>query len=315
MADVIVGYTGFVGTNLIAAHDFSARFNSKNISEIEGGQYDLIVCAAAPATMWAAEKDPEGDLANIRKLVSHLERVKAERFVMISTIGVLAEPMGLDEDTDRFETAKAYGRNRRFLEVAVTELFPRTHVLRLPALYGKGLKKNFLFDIANPVPSFLTKAKFAELGGLLPTPAAAVLRAVHEFDAGLGMYRCKREMLVGPDRTLLTEALFAVGFTALNFTNADSTFQYYGIDRLWSDICIAIDNALPVVHLAPEPLRACDVHEALTGQSFEARTAPIYHEDMRTRHASHWKSEGVYLRDAGSVLRDLVTFHRKRATP
>ena len=31
--DFIVGYTGFVGSNLIASHNFDGMFNSKNITE------------------------------------------------------------------------------------------------------------------------------------------------------------------------------------------------------------------------------------------------------------------------------------------
>ncbi|WP_426418662.1 hypothetical protein [Bradyrhizobium genosp. A] len=314
MANAIIGHTGFVGTNLLLAHDFSARFNSQNVSDIDGTGYELVVCAAAPASMWAANKDPDGDLANIRRLLSHLERVAAKRFVLISTIATLAEPTGLDEDADRFEVNKAYGRNRRFLEEAAVALFPRTHILRLPALYGVGLKKNFIFDIANPIPSFLTKAKFAELSDLLPSPAAAVLRAVYHDDAELGMLRCDRKGLDGAGRIVLTEALFDVGFSAVHFTNADSTFQYYGLGRLWRDIQVAVSNELPVVHLAPEPLRARDIHQALTGRPFEGAAAPLYHEDMRTRHAAFWNTNGPYLIDSASVLRDLAIFFEKGAT-
>ncbi len=312
MADAIIGATGFVGTNLVAAHDFSARFSSKNIVDIDGGRYDTVVCAAAPAAMWAANRDPKGDLANILTLIAHLERVTARNFVLVSTVAVLADPAaGLDETTDRFETVKAYGRNRRRLEEAVTDLFPRSHILRLPALFGLGLKKNFVFDIQNPVPSFLTAEKYAELGKLLPAPAAAILRAVYSFATELGMYRCKRECLVGHERARLTEALFDVGFTAMNFTNADSTFQYYGLARLWSDIGRVISANVPVIHLAPEPLRAGDVAAALTGRLFEARSAVLYREDMHSRHADLWGFRGTYIQDAASVLSDLVAFHTK----
>lgn len=314
MANAIIGHTGFVGTNLLLAHDFPARFNSQNISDIEGTRYELVVCAAAPASMWTANKDPDGDLANIRKLLSHLEKVTAERFVLISTIATLAEPTGLDEDADRFEATKAYGRNRRFLEEAAAALFARIHILRLPALYGVGLKKNFIFDIANPIPSFLTEAKFAELRDLLPRPAAQVLGTVYHDNAALGMLCCDRKRLVDVDRIVLTEALFDVGFTAVHFTNADSTFQYYGLDRLWSDIDIIIANELPIVHLAPEPLQARDIHQALTGRTFEGRSAPVYHEDMRTRHATLWNTAAPYLIDSATVLRDLKLFFDKSVT-
>ncbi|WFU84470.1 hypothetical protein QA645_17560 [Bradyrhizobium sp. CIAT3101] len=313
MANALIGHTGFVGTNLLLAHEFSARFNSQNISDIEGKRYELVVCAAAPASMWAANKDPDGDLANIRRLLSHLEKVTAERFVLISTIATLAEPTGLDEDANRFEANKAYGSNRRFLEEAAAALFPKIHILRLPALYGVGLKKNFIFDIANPIPSFLTEAKFAELSDRLPGPAAAVLRAVYHHDAALGMLRCDRKALVGTGQIALTDALFDAGFSAVHFTHADSTFQYYGLDRLWRDIEVVVANELPIVHLAPEPLRARDIHQTLTGRPFDGRTAPLYHEDMRTRHATLWDAKDPYLVNSAGVLHDLKIFFEKGA--
>lgn len=310
--DSIIGFTGFVGQNLLKSHEFSGKFNSRNAAELSGKEYGIVVCAAAPATMWAANKDPDGDLRNIRQLIGHLEGVKAQHFVLISTIAVLADASAaLDEGTTHFETDKAYGRNRRLLEEACAGLFPRTHILRLPALFGLGLKKNFLFDILNPVPSFLARDKFAALAASLPADAAQALLAVYSFAEGVGMYQCDRNLLVGETRTVLTQALIAAGFTALNFTNADSTYQYYGLTRLWDNIGRAISHDLPVVHLAPEPIAAGDVYRALTGETLETRTAPLYHENMRTRHAALWGGPEGYIRGREAVLADLKTFYEK----
>ncbi|MEA1650312.1 hypothetical protein UAJ10_14980 [Nitrospirillum sp. BR 11164] len=315
MPDGLIGHTGFVGTNLVAAHTFTGLFNSKNIAELDGKRFDVLVCSAAPATMWAANKDPEGDLQNIRRLLSHIESARAEHFVLISTIAVLANPVGLDESTNHFETSKAYGRNRRVLEEACAALFQRCHILRLPALFGPGLKKNFLFDIANPAPSFLNPARFEDLLGRLPNAAVGVLRAAYEFDPGLGMYRYAREKVAGGDQELLIGALRAAGFTALNFTNPDSSYQYYGLARLWSDIGVVIRNQLPLAHLAPEPLSAAEIYQAVTGQSFSATDAAIYHEDMKTRHADMWGGSGGYIQDRASVLSDITSFFPTLGTP
>lgn len=310
MTTALIGFTGFVGSNLLAQHRFDATFNSKTISEICGQSFDTIVCAAAPATMWAANKFPEDDLANIRMLVDRLAGAKAGRLVLISTIAVLADAeAGLDETTTRFETARAYGRNRRFLESACAGLGARTHILRLPALFGPGLRKNFLFDILNPVPSFLTEDRYRWLAGSLPPAAAAILARVYRFAADVGMYQCDRGLLAGPDQTVLTEALFAAGFTALDFTHADSCFQYYDLARLWSDITLAITHDLPLVHLAPAPLRAGDIHAALTGREMTARTAPLYREDMRTRHDGLWGGPTGYIQSGDAVLAALRRFH------
>lgn len=314
MSRALIGFTGFVGANLLAQAKFDSLFNSKNVARIAGASFGTVVCAAAPATMWAANKDPDADLRNIRVLVDALSDVKAERFVLISTIAVLADAAaGLDENSAQFETQKAYGRNRRQLEVAVAAQFPRCHIVRLPALFGLGLKKNFLFDILNPVPSFLTRDKFRELGERLSSDAGQILSRVYSFADTLGMFALDRSRLAGAERETLTGALFEVGFTALDFTHADSTFQYYGLNRLWSDIGRAVSHDLPVMHLAPEPLRAADVYGALTGQDLTSRTAPLYHEDMRTLHSGLWGGPPGYIQSGRDVLSELGAFYTEQS--
>ena len=55
--------------------------------------------------------------------------------------------MGVDEDSPAPTTGlQAYGRNRRRLEQIVAGRFDAL-VVRLPALYGPGLKKNALYDL------------------------------------------------------------------------------------------------------------------------------------------------------------------------
>jgi dTDP-4-dehydrorhamnose reductase len=142
----VIGYTGFVGGNLLAQRDFDARYNSSNIDEIAGRSFDLIVCAGAPAEKWKANADPDRDLANIERLAGALTRANAGRVVLLSTVDVFGTPTGVDENSP-VPTAglHAYGRNRRLLEEKVASRFETT-VLRLPGLYGPGLKKNVIFD-------------------------------------------------------------------------------------------------------------------------------------------------------------------------
>ena len=42
----LIGHTGFVGTNLKEKYFFDKEYNSSNIKEIEGEQFDLLLCAA-----------------------------------------------------------------------------------------------------------------------------------------------------------------------------------------------------------------------------------------------------------------------------
>jgi hypothetical protein len=117
------------------------------------------------------------------------------------------------------------------------------------------------------------------------------------------------------DQRLFIDALKSVGFTSLNFTNPDSTFQFYALSRLWSDIETAMVHSIPVVHLAPEPLRAGDVYKTLTGDQLGQTNAAVYHEDLRTKYDDIWKGERGYIQGRESVLREIVAFDRERVRP
>lgn len=47
--NALIGHTGFVGSNLREQHEFDVFFNSRNIEEIKGGEFDLLVCAGVNA--------------------------------------------------------------------------------------------------------------------------------------------------------------------------------------------------------------------------------------------------------------------------
>lgn len=147
MADALVGYTGFVGSNLRRQRPFDALYNSGNIESIAGREFDLLVCAGAPAEKWKANRDPEADSRNIQRLLECLKQVRAHKVIVISTVDVYPVPLAVDEGSPIDESAcHAYGRHRLLLERTIAERFD-TMVIRLPGLFGKGLKKNIIYDL------------------------------------------------------------------------------------------------------------------------------------------------------------------------
>jgi len=153
----LIGYTGTVGRALLEQVGFDDLYNSANISELDGRNYHLLLCAGAPAAKWKANQDPEADLANLKMLLSHLERARAERVLLISTVDVYKDPQGVDETTPvNTSEAEPYGRHRRFLEEFVQRQFSKTWVVRLPGLFGKTLKKNFIYDLLHKNALHLT---------------------------------------------------------------------------------------------------------------------------------------------------------------
>jgi nucleoside-diphosphate-sugar epimerase len=149
MKTALIGYTGFVGSNIAARHVFDDLYNSSNIDEIEGREYDLVVSAANRAEMWRINQEGEKDLAEIKEYVGHISKVRVHKLVLISTVGVYKTAVGVDEDTPiEAEDLLPYGANRYFLEQYCHDNFDTT-ILRLPGLFGTGLKKNVIYDLLN----------------------------------------------------------------------------------------------------------------------------------------------------------------------
>ena len=148
-SSALIGYTGFVGGNLLRQHTFDACFNSSNIEQIAGRGFDLVVCCGARAEKWKANADPEQDLDNIERLTRALEQVNAGKVVLISTVDVFVNPVDVDEESPTPSVGlTAYGRNRRRLEQIVAGRFDAL-IVRLVGLYGPGLKKNVIYDLLN----------------------------------------------------------------------------------------------------------------------------------------------------------------------
>jgi nucleoside-diphosphate-sugar epimerase len=144
----LVGSTGFVGTTLQRQVAVDATYHRSDIADIDGEAFELLVCAGAPAEKWRANKEPEADRENLEVLVGHLREARADHLLLISTVDVYPTPVGVDEDTPIDPTeGSAYGRHRLWLEDQCRAAFDRTSVVRLPGLFGSGLKKNVLFDL------------------------------------------------------------------------------------------------------------------------------------------------------------------------
>lgn len=148
MTTALIGYTGYVGSTLLRQTEFTDCYNSKNINEIQGKHYSLIVCAGAPAVKWKANQQPAEDWTNLQSLIKNLENVSADEFVLVSTVDVYQVPVNVNEETPIDpENTDPYGKHRFLLEQFARQKFERTRVVRLPGLFGKGLKKNFIYDM------------------------------------------------------------------------------------------------------------------------------------------------------------------------
>lgn len=146
MKKAIIGYTGFVGSNLINQSKYDEFYHSKNINKIVNQEFDLLVCSGASAAKWKANQYPLEDRENIQYLISCLQKVRSKKVILISTVDVYKSPNKVDEDTPiSLESLHFYGKHRRELEVFMQDNFD-TLIIRLPGLFGTGLKKNIIYD-------------------------------------------------------------------------------------------------------------------------------------------------------------------------
>lgn len=132
----LIGHTGFIGSILKSNLKNYKLFNSKNINSIRKKNFKEIICVGLPASKWKANKNPNKDTVNLNYLMRNLVSIKSDLFILISTI---------DVHNDR----ETYGKNRKKLEIFIKKKFSDYLIIRLPAVFGKGIKKNILYDLLN----------------------------------------------------------------------------------------------------------------------------------------------------------------------
>ena len=308
MQTALVGYTGFVGSNLAKSHKFTKQYNSKNIEEAYGLVPDLLVYAGVRAEKFLANREPERDLAAVREAFSNITRIQPKKLVLISTIDVFRKPVEVDEETPvDEENLQPYGANRYRLEQWVRAEYPDALIVRLPGLYGENLKKNFIYDLIHRIPSMLQEEKYRELTKQEELPFPCYERQDN------GFYKC--HSLTLREEVKLKEYFKRRGFSALNFTDSRSVFQFYPLSLLWGHIEKALALDLGLLHLATEPLEAGKLYQALTGEDFVNETAqtPAFY-DYRSRYAGEFGGFGGYLLDREFLIEDIRRYVREAVT-
>lgn len=248
MKRALIGYTGFVGSNLHEQSHFDFLYNSKNFHEMKGQSFDEVVCAGISAVKWLANKDPEMDREKIKALEDVLASITVKRFILISTIDVYPVAEGADESFDCHSIDNhAYGAHRLAFEDFCQTQFLDCYVVRLPGLFGDGLKKNVIYDLLND--------------------------------------------------------------NCLEMINPRSSFQYYYLDHLWSDIQVVIKEDVRLVNFFTEPVSSAEIIQRyFSDKAVGQEPSPEAHYDLRTCHASLWGKVGDYIYSKDEVLNQLDDF-------
>lgn len=298
----LVGYTGFVGQNLLAAETFDALYNSKNITDAFGTKPDALYFCGIGAQKFLANTDPTADMAVVQTAMDNIARIAPQKLVLISTVDVYDNPAGVEEDTHINEHAlHPYGLHRLKLEQWARSQYPDVLVVRLPGLYGQGLKKNFLFDLITVLPAMITGQKMQELD--------AELLARYYTDAKSGFYKLNED--IDPvSRSMLKDYFTGAGFTALDFTDSRAVFQFYNLRYLAGHIRQALELKIELLNVTAEPVAASVLYSDIYGGEEWAnhlpKEPPYY--DSRSKWAADLGGADGYLFDRAFVLKDVRAF-------
>lgn len=298
----LVGYTGFVGSNLYRNGMFDAVYNSRNIEEAYGTAPDLLVYSGLRAEKYLANNAPEKDMEQIKQAQMNIENIRPKKLVLISTIDVFKIPKDVNEESEiDMNGLHPYGYNRYQLECWVRENYPDALIIRLPGLFGQNLKKNFIYDYIHVIPYMLKEEKMTEL-----LEKDAELSSFYD-KLDNGFYRVKQ--LSEQESGELKTKFKALQFSALNFTDSRSVYQFYPLQRLWNDIRIALKNDIRLWHPATEPVSAGELYYYLTGEEFRNELSGIPADyDYRTIYAEDFGGENGYICSKKGILNEIKKF-------
>lgn len=303
MRTALIGYTGFVGSNLALQYEFTDLYNSKNIENIAGQNYDLCICAGVKAQKWVANQQPDKDLADIQSLIDHLSQANIKRFVLISTIDVYPNPVNVDEDSviDK-SNHHPYGLNRLYLEEWVAQHYPNHLTIRLPGLFGQNIKKNFIHDIIFPIPALFNEQFFKSL-------KEKMTEEDYLFISGKYPKVGINYVWDNTNEYEVKGCLFKYGISSLMFTDSEDVFQFYDLSELRKHISLAIKNEIRCVNFVSEPIQAKELYHYLFDKVFENRLErPKQFYNLKTKFAELMGGSSGYLHKQDEMFERIKCF-------
>ena len=163
-----------------------------------------------------------------------------------------------------------------------------------------------IFDFINIIPSLLTLNKFNELLSKAPQLAE------YYDDQGNGFFKCKE--LKKEERALLKQIYSEVGFSALNFSDSRSEYQFYSLKHLWNHIEIARDHNLKKINITTPPVSVATVFSHLTGKEFtNYLSKPPFAYDLHSKYADLYGGSNGYLMGLEQELNDIAEFVREES--
>ena len=230
--------------------------------------------------MFLANKFPEKDKEIIDNAKNNIRKINPENVVLISTVAVYDCTNNVDEDYESdLKKLTPYGRHRLELEEWVEQNYKHHLIVRLPAIFGENMKKNFIYDFINYIPAMLTKDKYK----VLSNRDNLIKSSYYPLDNGF--YKCKD--LDTETRKDLKNSFRAVGFSALNFTDSRSVYQFFWLKNLYDYISDCLSKGINKMNLVTPPVSVSELYSYLTGETFENITGNTpYNYNIKSKYYS-----------------------------
>lgn len=303
MNSALVGYTGFVGSNLALSHPFTNLYNSQNIKESYGSKPDFLVYAGVPSKKFLANQKPEEDFYQVKQAYKNILKINPKKLVLISTIDVYGVGMIDCDETAIIDIGQLhpYGAHRLWLEKNIRKSFPHALVLRLPALFGKNIKKNFIYDFIHIIPSMLCRETYSKL-----VLQERQLDTFYQPDSR-GYHVCR--ILSDNEKHILKEIFKRINYSALNLTDSRGIYQFYNLNHLWEHLIYALNKELTLINLVTEPVSIEELYVYLKDETFTNHivdTPPKY--QFKTIYDRMLGGNHGYLFSKQAVMKEIKQF-------
>jgi len=156
----LVGYTGFVGSNIYvrASNRIEGVYDIHNVEKAYGLEPDVLVFAALRSDKQLAQRAPYEDYERVLAAQRNIKKINPAKLVLISTTDVYKNPVGVDEENSVFAVGSdkadkagvnPYCLNRYYFEEWARKNYPELLIMRLARPYGLNPKNNFLKDFTD----------------------------------------------------------------------------------------------------------------------------------------------------------------------
>ena len=258
MRRALVGNTGFVGSNLEATLEFDACVNSKNVEKLYGTNPEVLVYAGVRGTKFIANSNPDEDWKNIEAAERNIMNINPKRLLLISTVDVYDDLNEKDEShIINPQKLHCYGKNRYMLEEWARGNVDNCQILRLPAIFGINLKKNYIHDMIDPIPKYLTEERFEKIC------EDKNISAYYELKKGL--YELKHA------DAELYDFFINSPYCAVYFTDSRAEYQYLDLRLLFKVVEAVLNSDIDVLNCVTEPIISSELYYEIYGENFENR--------------------------------------------